>query len=74
LFSRETAGGGFSSQATQPPKAKADVDNCGISGAPSTVWSDTSVKSGTSYTYEVLARSATGETSAPSNVITVSIP
>jgi hypothetical protein len=46
----------------------------GTTTASSTVWSDTSVKSGTSYTYEVVAHSATGETSAPSNVITASIP
>jgi hypothetical protein len=40
----------------------------------STVWNDTSVKSGTSYTYEVIARGANGDSSKPSNAITVSIP
>jgi hypothetical protein len=42
--------------------------------ASSTVWNDTSVKSGTSYTYEVIARDAKGDSSKPSNAITVNIP
>lgn len=40
----------------------------------STVWNDTSVKSGTSYTYEVIARGANGDSSKPSKAITVTIP
>jgi hypothetical protein len=42
--------------------------------AASTVWNDTSVKAGASYTYEILAHGADGQTSKPSNAITVRIP
>jgi hypothetical protein len=42
--------------------------------ASSTVWKDTSVRSGASYTYEVIAHDANGGFSKPSNVITVSVP
>jgi hypothetical protein len=42
--------------------------------ASSTVWNDTTVKAGGTYKYEVVARGANGDTSAPSNPITVTIP
>lgn len=56
------------------PAGSSSYATVGTTTASSTVWSDTAVNSGTSYSYEVVAHSATGETSAPSNVITVSVP
>ena len=46
----------------------------GTTTAASTVWKDTSVKAGATYKYEVVARGANGDASAPSNLITVTIP
>jgi hypothetical protein len=46
----------------------------GTTTAASTTFSDTSVSSGKSYTYEVRSVDQSGNTSNPSNVITLSVP
>jgi hypothetical protein len=46
----------------------------GTNTASSAVWTDTSVKPGASYPYEVIARTVSDDSSKPSNAIASTIP